>query len=139
MKSGLQTDAIRRELAERGEVARLFLDVTQGSAPLCLDMLRRFRLKRSELALDTYRNPYLTGLPPGLANRALFEGRKGELGTRLEWQLQIGYDRGALISNAYKLHKIWGKNSQLRLVDDAGHSAFEHGTLRNLMLYLQSV
>jgi len=42
-------------------------------------------------------------------------------------------------SNAYKLHKIWGKNSKLRLVDDAGHSAFEHGTLRNLMLFLQSV
>lgn len=42
-------------------------------------------------------------------------------------------------SSAYKLQKIWGNNSKLSLVDDAGHSAFEHGTLRNLMLFLQTI
>ncbi len=41
--------------------------------------------------------------------------------------------------SAYKLHKIWGHNSKLLFVDDAGHSAFEHGTLRNLMLFLQTI
>ena len=42
-------------------------------------------------------------------------------------------------ASAYKLHKIWGHHSKLLLVDDAGHSAFEHGTLRNLMLFLQTI
>ena len=41
--------------------------------------------------------------------------------------------------SAYKLHKTWGHNSKLLLVDDAGHSAFEYGTLRNLMLFLQTI
>ena len=41
--------------------------------------------------------------------------------------------------SAYNLHKIWGRKSKLTLVDDAGHSAFENGTLRNLMLFLQAI
>ena len=41
--------------------------------------------------------------------------------------------------SAYNLHKLWGKKSKLKLVDDAGHSAFENGTLRNLMLFLNEV
>ena len=41
--------------------------------------------------------------------------------------------------SAYNLHKKWGHKSSLTLVDDAGHSAFEHGTLRNLMMFLQAL
>ena len=41
--------------------------------------------------------------------------------------------------SAYNLHKLWGKKSKLTLVDDAGHSAFENGTLRNLMLFLNEI
>ncbi len=41
--------------------------------------------------------------------------------------------------SAYNLHKIWGRKSTLTLVDDSGHSAFENGTLRNLMLFLQAI
>ena len=40
---------------------------------------------------------------------------------------------------AYELVQAWGRQAQLRMVDDAGHSAFESGIIRRLMLGLEEI
>ncbi|MBL55457.1 MAG: prolyl aminopeptidase, partial [SAR116 cluster bacterium] len=40
---------------------------------------------------------------------------------------------------AYRLVEAWGRQAQLRMVDDAGHSAFESGIVGRLMRGLDEV